>query len=68
MNKIRQAVETVNFRLYFKDIIRQNIETQYFTYSVYAEQGSENTASPKARDYLKLLNYIYLMELLDICN
>ena len=68
MNKIRQAVETINFRLYFKDIIRQNIETQYFTYSVYAEQESENTASPKARDYLKLLNYIYLMELLDIYN
>ena len=29
MNKTRQAVETVNFRLYFKVIIKQN-ETQYF--------------------------------------
>ena len=28
-NKTRQSVETVNFRLYFKVIIRQN-ETQYF--------------------------------------
>ena len=33
MNKTRQAVETVNFRLYFEVIIRQN-ETQYFC-SVY---------------------------------
>ena len=33
MNKTRQAVETVNFRLCFKVIIRQN-ETQYFTYSI----------------------------------
>ena len=47
MNKTRQAVETVNFRLYFKVIIRQN-ETQYFTYSIYTEQDSENTASPEA--------------------
>ena len=44
MNKTRQAVETVNFRLYLKIIIRQN-ETQYFTYSMYTEQERENTAS-----------------------
>ena len=67
MNKTRQAVETVNFRLYFKVIIRQN-ETQYFTYSIYTEQESENTASPEARDYLKLLSYIYTVELLYIYN
>ena len=36
MNKTRQAVETVNFRLYFKVIIRQN-ETQYFTYSIHID-------------------------------
>ena len=47
MNKTRQAVETVNFRLYFKVTIRQN-ETQYFTYSIYTELESENTASPEA--------------------
>ena len=40
MNKTRQAVETVNFRLYFKVIIRQN-ETQYITYSTYTEQESQ---------------------------
>ena len=40
MNKTRQAVETVNFRLYFKVIIRQT-ETQYFTYSIYTEQESD---------------------------
>ena len=51
MNKTRQAVETVNFRLYFKVIIRQH-EKQYFTYSIYTDQESENTASPEARDYL----------------
>ena len=73
MNKTSQAVESVNFRLYFKVIIRQN-ETRYFNYiqgicrALCAEQESENTASPKARDYLKRLNYIYLMELLDIYN
>ena len=61
MNKTRQSVETVNFRLYFKVFIRQN-ETQYFTYSIYTEQESENAASPEARDYLKLLSYIYMME------
>ena len=65
MNETRQAVETVNFRLYFKVIIGQN-ETQYFTYSIYTEQHSENTASPEARDCLKLLCYIYMMELLYI--
>ena len=63
MNKTRQSVEIVNFRLYFKVVIRQN-ETQYFTYSIYTEQESENTASREARDYLKLLSYIYMMELL----
>ena len=62
MNKTRQAIETVNFRLYFKVIITQN-ERQYFTYSVYTEQESENTASPEAKDYLKLLSYIYMIEL-----
>ena len=62
-NKTRQSVETVNFRLYFKVIIRQN-ETQYFTYIICSEQESENTASPEARDYLKLLSYIYMMEIL----
>ena len=67
MNKTRQAVETVNFRLYFKVIIRQN-ETQYFTYSIYTEKKSDNTATPEARDYLKLLSYIYMMELLYIYN
>ena len=67
MNKTRQAVETVNFRLYFKVIIRQN-EIQYFTYSIYTEQDSENTASPEAKDYLKLLSYIYMMEILYIYN
>ena len=67
MSKTRQAVETVNFRLYFQVIIRQN-ETQYFTYSIYAEQDSENTASPEARNYLKLLSYIYMMEVLYIYN
>ena len=65
MNETRQAVETVNFRLYFKVIIRQN-EAQYFTYSIYTEQDSENIASTEARDYLKLLSYIYMMELLHI--
>ena len=65
MNETKQAVETVNFRLYFKVIIRQN-ETQYFTYSMYTEQDSENTASPEARDYLTQLSYIYMMELLYI--
>ena len=52
MNETRQAVETVNFRLYLKVIIKQN-ETQYFTYSIYTEKDSKNTASPEARDYLK---------------
>ena len=47
MNKTRQTVETENFRLYFKVIIRRN-ETQYFTYSIYTEQENENTASPEA--------------------
>ena len=61
MNKTRQAVETVNVRLYFK-VIRQN------TYSINTEQESENTASPEARDYLKLLSYIYMMEILYIYN
>ena len=67
MNKTRLAVETINinFRLYFKVIIRQN-ETQYFTYTIYTEQESKNTASQEARDYLKLLSYIYMMELLNI--
>ena len=51
MDKTRQAVESVNFRLYFKVIITQS-ETQYFTYSVNTEQDSENIASPEARDYL----------------
>ena len=39
----------------------------YFTYSIYTEQESENTAataSPEARDYLKLLSYIYMMAIL----
>ena len=63
MNKTRQAVETVNFRLHFKVIIRQN-ETQYYTYSIYTEQESENTASSETRDYLKLLSYIYMMKTL----
>ena len=69
MNKTRQAVETVNIRIYFKVIIRQN-ETQNFTYSIYTEKESKNTASPspEARDYLKLLSYIYMMELLYIYN
>ena len=67
MNETRQAVETVNFRLYFKVIMRQN-ETQYFTHSIHTEQDSKNTASPEARDYLKLLSYIYMMELLYIYN
>ena len=58
MNKTRQTFETVNFRLYFKVIIRQN-ETQYFTYSIYTEQESENTASPEARDYLSYIK-LYL--------
>ena len=66
MNETRQAVETVNFRLYFKVIIRQN-EIQYFTYQ-YQYQYSKNTASPEARDYLKLLSYIYMMKLLYIYN
>ena len=65
MNKTREVDETVNSRLYFKVIIRQN-ETQYFTYSMYTEQESENTATPEARDYLKLLSYIYMMEILYI--
>ena len=67
MNNTRQAVETVNFRLYFKVIIRQN-QTQYFTYNICTEQESENKASPEARDYPKLLRYIYMMELLYIYN
>ena len=62
MNKTRQAVETVNVRLYFKVIIRQN------TYSINTEQESENTASPATRDYLKLLSYIYMIETLYIYN
>ena len=41
MNKTRQAVETVNFWLYFKLIIRQN-KTQYFTYIIYTEQILRN--------------------------
>ena len=49
MNKTRQAVETEKFRLYFKVIVRQN-ETQYFTYSIYTHQESENTASTEMRD------------------
>ena len=68
MNKTRQAVEiTVNFRLHFKVImiIRRN-KTQCFSYIIYTEQESENTASPQARDYLKLLNYIYMMEIVYI--
>ena len=31
------------------------------TYSIYTEQESENTASPEARDYLRLLGYIYMV-------
>ena len=49
MNETRQAVETENFQLYSKVIIRRK-ETQYFTYSIYTEQENENTASPE--DYL----------------
>ena len=41
MNKIRQAGETVNFRLYFKVIIRQN-ETQYFAYSIYIQKAKSH--------------------------
>ena len=43
---------------------------QYFTYSIqYAtEQESENTASPEARNYLKLLGNIYMMEILYTAN
>ena len=67
MNKEKQAVETVNFRIYFKIIITQN-ETQYFTYIIYTEQENENTVSPEARHYLKLLSYIYMMEILYIYN
>ena len=54
MNKTKQAFEAVNFRLYFKVIIKQN-EAQKFTYNIYKEQESEDTASPETRDYLKLL-------------
>ena len=61
VSKITSACLTI----YFKVIIRQN-ETQCFTYSIYTEQDSKNTASPEARDYLKLLSYIYMMELLFI--
>ena len=57
--------ENQAYIFYAKVIIRQN-ETQYFTYGIYTEQDSENTASPEARDYLKLLSYIYVMELLYI--
>ena len=70
MNKTRQAVETVNFRLYLKVIIRQN-ETQYFTFithSKHTKQESEGTTSPEARDYLKVVSYIYMMEILYIHN
>ena len=63
-NKTRQSVETVNFRLYFKVIIRQNETILLITYIICSEQGSENTASPEARDHLKLLSYIYMMEIL----
>ena len=48
MNKTKQAVENVNFRLYFKVIIRQN-ETQYFTCSIYTEQESENSVTGSER-------------------
>ena len=57
--------ENQAYIFYAKVIIRQN-ETQYFTYGIYTKQDSENTASPEARDYLKLLSYIYVMELLYI--
>ena len=60
VNKARQAVKTENFRLYFKVIIRQN-ETQYFT-------EKENTVSSEAIDYLKLLSYIYIMEMFILTN
>ena len=33
---------------------------------IYTEQENENIASPEARDYLKLLSYIYMMEILYI--
>ena len=39
-------------------MVRQN-ETQCFTYSIYTEQESENTASPEARDYQKLLSFVF---------
>ena len=42
MNKTIQAVKTVNFRLYFKVIIRQN-ETQYFTYTAYIQSKRAKT-------------------------
>ena len=32
MNKTRQAVETVNFRLYFKVIIRQSLLVLFYSY------------------------------------
>ena len=54
---------TVNFRLFVKVIIRQN-ETQYFTYSIYTEQESKNSASLNVKDYVKLLNYINMLEIL----
>ena len=57
MNKTRQALETVNFRLYFKVIIRQN-KTQYFTYSIYTEQESENTASPEREAFQDFITFL----------
>ena len=63
MNKSRQAVEIVNFRLYFKVVIRQN-ETQYFTNIIYTQQERDNTASQEAKNYPKLFSYIYMMEIL----
>ena len=53
MNKTRQAVETVNFRLHFKVIIRQN-ETQYFTYSKYTERKHSITGGERLSKTVKL--------------
>ena len=47
MNKTRQAVETVNFRLYFK-VIRQN-ETQYFTQRTYRATEREHSITGSER-------------------
>ena len=49
MNKTRQAVKTVNFRLHFKVIIRQN-ETQYFTYSIYIQGKRAKTQRHQNRE------------------